>query len=205
MKHLKIIVISTLLVLISMTVRAEEHAAKPSKTSKNKHAEKVEDKKIDLENRLYLELKDGRVVIDLLPDVAPKHVARIKELAREKFYDGIVFHRVIDGFMAQTGDPTGTGMGGSNKPNLAAEFSSISHEKGILSMARSSDPDSANSQFFIVLEESHFLDGKYTVWGKVVQGMEFVNKVKKGDTKKNGSVENPDKIITLRVAADVKE
>src|SRR5690606_26820293 len=159
---------------------------------------------VNLENRLYLELKDGRVVIELLPEVAPKHVARIKELTREKFYDGIVFHRVIDGFMAQTGDPTGTGMGGSSKPNLEAEFSNVPHERGVLSMARASDPNSANSQFFIVLEESRFLDGKYTVWGKVVEGMEFVDMIKKGDPKQNGTVQDPDKIVTLRVAADVK-
>ncbi len=159
----------------------------------------------DPENTLYLELKGGRVVIELRPDIAPNHVARIKELAREKFYDGIVFHRVIDGFMAQTGDPTGTGMGGSKKPNLDAEFSKEPHDRGILSMARAGDPNSANSQFFIVLEDSHFLDGKYTVFGKVVQGMEFVDAIKKGDARNNGSVENPDKIITLRVAADVKE
>ena len=198
--------IATLIVFFSMGVKANEPAPASEETSAHGHnSGKAEEVKVDLENRLYLQLKDGRVVIDLMPNIAPKHVARIKELAREKFYDGIVFHRVIDGFMAQTGDPTGTGMGGSTKPNLAAEFSSTPHDKGILSMARSSDPNSANSQFFIVLEESHFLDGKYTVFGKVVEGMDFVNKIKKGDAKKNGSVENPDKIVTLRVAADVKE
>jgi len=192
---------SLVLALFSFTVNAQESSKNmPSGSSK----EVVSDKKENLEDRLYLELKDGRVVIDLMPDVAPKHVARIKELARDKFYDGIVFHRVIDGFMAQTGDPTGTGMGGSKKPNLSAEFSSTPHGRGVLSMARSSDPNSANSQFFIVLKDSNFLDGKYTVFGKVVQGMELVDKIKKGDSQKNGSVTAPDKIITLSVAADVK-
>ncbi len=198
--------IAAVIVLFSMTAKANEPAATAaSKSSENQKMSKTDNKAVDLENRLYLQLKDGRVVIDLMPSVAPKHVARIKELAREKFYDGIVFHRVIDGFMAQTGDPTGTGMGGSSKPDLGAEFSGVPHDKGVLSMARSSEPNSANSQFFIVLENSHFLDGKYTVWGKVVEGMEFVNKIKKGDGKRNGTVESPDKIVTLRVAADAKE
>src|SRR5579863_10252385 len=125
---------------------------------------------LDLENTLYLDLKDGRVVIRMLPDLAPNHVARIKELAREGFYDGVVFHRVIDGFMAQGGDPTGTGMGGSNKPNLKAEFSSAPHARGVCSMARTSAPHSANSQFFICLADSRFLDRQYTVWGEVVAG-----------------------------------
>lgn len=199
MKFLRLF-LSLLIVLFSMTVSASEQA-KTKKDASGSESEKTS----NLENTLYLQLKDGRVVIELLPDVAPKHVARIKELAREKFYDGVVFHRVIDGFMAQTGDPTGTGMGGSDKPNLEAEFSSTPHDKGMVSMARASEPNSANSQFFIVLEESNFLDGKYTVWGKVIEGMEFVNKIKKGDARKNGSVDNPDKILTLRVAADVKE
>lgn len=196
--------------LIIFSIAAVPMAVKKAKAQEEKapatgHAKKGKEEKIDLENRLYLELKDGRVVIELMPDVAPKHVERIKELARAKFYDGIVFHRVIDGFMAQTGDPTGTGMGGSDKSNLKAEFSTIPHDKGILSMARAGDPDSANSQFFIVLEDSHFLDNKYTVWGRVVSGMEFVEKIKKGDARKNGSVEKPDKIVSFKVAADVKE
>jgi peptidylprolyl isomerase len=138
------------------------------------------------------------------PDLAPNHVKRIKELVRKKFYDGIVFHRVIDGFMAQTGDPTGTGMGGSGQ-NLKAEFSSEPHVRGTVSMARAQDPNSADSQFFIVLADSHFLDGQYTVWGKVTKGMEFVDMIKKGNPNDNGSVSDPDKIITMRVAADVKE
>lgn len=197
MKSLKLVVFS-LIVLFSMAVIAQDQAVK---AKKSKAPEKSAENQADLENRLYLELKDGRVVIDLLPTLAPKHVERIKELAREKFYDGIVFHRVIEGFMAQTGDPTGTGMGGSKKPDLAAEFTSTPHNRGVLSMARSSDPNSANSQFFIVLADSHFLDGKYTVWGKVVEGMDLVDKIKKGDSRNNGSVTSPDKIISLRVAA----
>ncbi|MDB3952979.1 peptidylprolyl isomerase [Alphaproteobacteria bacterium] len=158
-----------------------------------------------LENTIYLDLKDGRVVIELWPDVAPKHVERIKTLARQKFYDGIVFHRVIDGFMAQTGDPTGTGMGGSSLPDLPAEFNSAFHVEGTLSMARSSSPDSANSQFFICFAPAPFLDGQYTAWGKVVEGMELVHRIKKGDSNQNGSVDNPDKIIQMRVAADIEK
>jgi len=158
----------------------------------------------DPENTLIMDLKDGRVVIEMRPDLAPNHVKRIKELVRKKFYDGVVFHRVIAGFMAQTGDPTGTGMGGSGQ-NIKAEFSKEPHVRGTLSMARAQSPDSADSQFFIVLADSDFLDGQYTVWGKVVKGMEFVDKIKKGDASDNGKVTDPDKIITLRVAADVKE
>ncbi len=157
----------------------------------------------DPENTLLMDLKDGQVVIEMRPDLAPKHVARIKELVREGFYDGLTFHRVIGGFMAQGGDPKGTGTGGSGK-NLAAEFSDEPHVRGTLSMARSSDPDSADSQFFIVFARSRFLDGKYTVWGKVVKGMDFVGKIKRGDKANNGSVDDPDKIIRMRVAADVK-
>jgi cyclophilin family peptidyl-prolyl cis-trans isomerase len=158
---------------------------------------------VDKENMIYLDLKDGRVVIQLFPDKAPNHVKRIKELARAGFYNGVVFHRVIDGFMAQTGDPTGTGRGGSDKPDLKAEFNDISHVEGVCSMARTSDPNSANSQFFIMLAPAPHLDGQYTVWGKVIKGMEFVHKIKKGRADENGSVENPDKILKMRVAADV--
>lgn len=161
-------------------------------------------KELDLENTLYIDLKYGRVVIELFPKIAPKHVERIKLLARQKFYDGIVFHRVIDGFMAQTGDPTGTGMGGSKLPDLRAEFSDEPHIRGALSMARASDPNSANSQFFIVTKDSRFLDGQYTVWGRVVKGMEFVDKIKKG-AGGNGEVSKPaDAMLTVRVAADAK-
>jgi len=147
------------------------------------------------ENILHMELKTGRVTIELRPDLAPMHVQRIKELTREGFYDGIVFHRVIPGFMAQTGDPTGTGTGGSKKPNLKAEFSREPHVRGTCAMARSSSPDSANSQFFICFDESSWLDGQYTVWGRVIEGMEHIDAVKKGN--ENGAVINPDKIISM--------
>lgn len=152
----------------------------------------------DPENTLLLEIAHGHVVIEMRPDVAPNHVARIKELAREGFYDGIVFHRVIDGFMAQGGDPTGTGSGGSGK-KLGAEFSDTPHGRGAVSMARSGDPDSGDSQFFICFEESSFLDGQYTLWGQVIEGMEHVDKLKRGEP-----VDNPDKIIKMQVAADVE-
>ena len=158
---------------------------------------------MDKENTLYLDLKDGRVVIEMLPNAAPKHVARIKELVRQGFYDGIVFHRVIDGFMAQTGDPTGTGMGGSGK-KLPAEFNSEPHVRGTASMARAMDPNSADSQFFICFADARFLDRQYTVWGKVTSGMEFVDKINKGDSRQNGTVSNPDKIVKMQVAADEK-
>src|SRR5215510_5422953 len=147
-------------------------------------------------NTLVLQLKNGKVVIRLKPDLAPNHVARIKELVSEKFYDGIVFHRVIPGFMAQTGDPTGTGTGGSKKPNLKAEFSRTAHKRGTCSMARSSSPDSANSQFFICFDDAPWLDGQYTVWGKVVEGMEHIDAIKKG-ADRDGAVINPDKIISM--------
>lgn len=163
----------------------------------------LEARALDLENTLYLDLKDGRVVIELRPDLAPGHVARIKELAREGFYNGVVFHRVIDGFMAQGGDPTGTGSGGSGK-KLKAEFSAEPHVRGTLSMARTNDPNSADSQFFICFAPTPFLDGKYTVWGKVTEGMDLVDKIKKGDAARNGVVSDPDKIIKLQVAADAK-
>lgn len=154
----------------------------------------------DLENTLYLDLKDGRVVIKLRPDVAPKHVARIKELTREGFYNGIVFHRVIEGFMAQTGCPLGQGTGGSGK-KLAAEFNAEHFGRGTVGMARSQDPNSGDSQFFICFAPAPFLDGQYTVWGQVIEGMEYVDKIKRG-TGPNGEVSNPDRIISMRVQAD---
>ena len=157
----------------------------------------------DLENTLYLDLKDGRVVIEMRPDLAPKHVARIKELTRQGFYDGVVFHRVIDGFMAQTGDPRGDGTGGSGQ-KLDAEFSRERHVRGTTSMARAQNPNSADSQFFIMLAPSPHLDGQYTVRGKVTQGMEFVDKIKKGSSVQNGAVSNPDRIVKMQVAADAK-
>ncbi|MTI45783.1 peptidylprolyl isomerase [Roseibium hamelinense] len=152
---------------------------------------------LDPENTLYLDLKDGRVTIQLRPDLAPNHVARIKDLTREGFYDGIVFHRVIDGFMAQTGDPTGTGMGGSDKADLKAEFNNAPFKRGALGMARAGDPDSANSQFFIMFADGDWLNGKYTVWGEVVDGMEHVDAITRGEPPAN-----PDKIIKMQVAAD---
>lgn len=153
----------------------------------------------DLENTLYLDLKDGRVTVQLLPDVAPKHVERIKALARKGFYDGLTFHRVIDGFMAQTGDPTGTGAGGSDLPDLKAEFNGRNFGRGTLGAARTNDPDSANSQWFICFDDCSFLNGQYTVFGQVTAGMEFVDKIKRGEPPSN-----PDKIIKLQVAADAK-
>lgn len=157
----------------------------------------------DPENTIIMELKDGPVVIALRPDLAPTHVARIKELARQGFYDGVVFHRVIPGFMAQTGDPTGTGSGGSELDDLKAEFSSEKHKRGSVSMARTSDPDSANSQFFIVFDDAPWLDRQYTVWGLVVEGMEHVDAIKKGGEHNNGAITGtPDKIVRMRVEAD---
>jgi peptidylprolyl isomerase len=159
--------------------------------------------KLDPNNALALDLKDGRVVIALRPDLAPKHVEQIKTLAKRGFYDGIVFHRVIDGFMAQTGDPTGTGGGGSDLPNLRSEFTKEPFMRGTLGMARTSDPHSANSQFFITFQETSFLNGQYTVFGKVVEGMELVDKIKRG-APGSGAVTNPDKIIRLRLLSDAK-
>jgi len=158
----------------------------------------------DPEQTILLDLKQGQVVIQLFPDLAPKHVERIKTLARQGFYDGTPFHRVIDGFMAQGGDPTGSGTGGSKLPNLPAEFGPRRFLRGVCGMARSSDPGSANSQFFIMYAPNPGLDGQYTVWGQVVKGMEFVDQIKRG-TGPNGMVAGtPDRIVRMRVAADVK-
>ena len=156
----------------------------------------------DLENTLYLDLPAGRVVIQMRPDLAPNHVKRIKELVRRGFYDGLVFHRVIDGFMAQGGDPTGTGAGGTGQ-HLKAEFSAEHHVRGVVSMARAGSPDSADCQFFIMLGENSSLDGKYTIWGQVVSGMEYVDAIKKGDPGDNGKVTDPTHIVRMQVAADV--
>ncbi len=157
----------------------------------------------DAENTLILDLKTGPVVITLKPDVAPNHVARIKELARKGFYDGVVFHRVIPGFMAQTGDPTGTGSGGSDLPDLKAEFSATPHKRGTVSMARTSNPNSANSQFFICFDDASWLDRQYSVWGQVVEGMEHVDAIKKGGDHNNGAISGePDKILKARIEAD---
>ena len=154
----------------------------------------------DPENTLVIETTKGPVVIALRPDLAPNHVAHIKKLAREGFYDGIVFHRVIEGFMAQTGDPNGTGTGGSSYPNLKQEFNAEPHVRGTVSMARAQNPDSANSQFFICFADARFLDRQYTVWGQVTEGMENVDKIKRGEP-----VRDPDKMITVKVAADIAE
>ena len=151
------------------------------------------------EDTLILETTKGTVTVEMRPDLAPQHVARIKELARQHFYDGVPFHRVIEGFMAQTGCPEGTGTGGSDYPNLPAEFNDEPHVRGTLSMARAQSPNSANSQFFICFDDARFLDKQYTAWGKVIEGMENVDKIKRGEP-----VANPDKITSLKVAADVK-
>ncbi len=158
---------------------------------------------LDRENTIYLDLPAGRVVIQLLPNIAPRHVARIKELTRKGFYNGLSFHRVIPGFMAQTGDPQGDGSGGSGQ-QLKAEFSREPHIRGTVAMARASDPDSGDSQFFICFAPAQFLNGKYTVWGHVVSGMEFVDNVTPGSEYNNGAVANPTRIVRMRVAADVK-
>ncbi len=159
----------------------------------------------DPENTLVMELEHGTVVIEMLPEVAPQHVARIKELTREGFYDGIVFHRVMDGFMAQTGDPTGTGRGGSGQ-NIDAEFSSEPYLRGTLGMARSQSPNSADSQFFITLAPAGFLDNQYTVWGRVIEGMDAVDQIKKAPAgSQSGTVDDPDKIIRMRVKADIED
>ena len=151
----------------------------------------------DPENTIVMTLESGPVTIELLPDLAPQHVARIKELAREGFYDGVVFHRVIPGFMAQGGDPTGTGTSGSKKPNLPAEFSKEPHVRGVCSMARTNNPNSANSQFFICFDDATFLDNQYTVWGRVIDGMDHVDALPKGEPPRN-----PGKIVSMKVAAD---
>ena len=159
----------------------------------------------DPENTLVMEIEHGTIVIELFPDVAPKHVARIKELTRQGFYDGVVFHRVMDGFMAQTGDPTGTGRGGSGQ-KIAAEFSSEPFVRGVVGMARSQNPDSADSQFFIVFDDAQFLNGQYTVWGRVAEGMEAVDAIKKAPPgRQSGEVDDPDKMISLKVQADLSE
>ncbi len=151
----------------------------------------------DAENTLILETTKGTVTIALRPDLAPSHVARIKELAREGFYDGIIFHRVIEGFMAQCGCPQGTGMGGSSKPDLKAEFNAEPHVRGTCSMARSNQPNSANSQFFICFSDAGFLDNQYTVWGQVSEGMDVIDQLKRGEP-----VQGPDSIVSMKVAAD---
>ena len=158
----------------------------------------------DPENTIIMETTKGRVVIELRPDLAPGHVERIKTLSRQGFYDNVVFHRVIDGFMAQTGDPTGTGTGKSSLPNIPAEFSKTQYKRGAVGMARSQSPDSANSQFFICYDGCGPLTGQYTLFGEVVSGMDVVDKIKKGDAAANGMVTRPDKIVKMQLAADAK-
>jgi peptidylprolyl isomerase len=158
----------------------------------------------DPQNTLIMQLKGGTVTIALRPDIAPNHAERLKTLTRQGFYDGVPFHRVIPGFMAQTGDPTGTGMGHSDLPDLKAEFSDVPFTRGIVGMARAQSPDSANSQFFIMFDDAPSLNGKYTVIGQVVSGMDAVDAIKKGKASDNGMVSGPDKIISMKVAADSK-
>jgi peptidylprolyl isomerase len=160
--------------------------------------------KPDPQNTLILTTKDGDVTIKLRPDLAPKHVAQVKALVKRKFYDGLTFHRVIPGFMAQTGDPKGDGSGGSDLPNIPAEFSSAAFKRGTVGMARASDPNSANSQFFICFADASFLNNQYTVIGDVVSGMDVIDKIKKGTQANNGAVTAPDKILSLRLATEAK-
>ncbi len=155
------------------------------------------------ENVLVITVATGPIYVELLPEVAPQHVDRIKTLASEGFYDGVVFHRVIDGFMAQTGDPTGTGTGGSNYPDLPAEFSQIPYERGVVGMARTNNPNSANSQFFIMFGPAPSLNGQYTVFGSVVDGMGAVDAIKKGDARRNGMVTEPDAMLSVRLLSDL--
>ena len=160
----------------------------------------------DPKNTLIMDLKTGPVVIEMKPDVAPGHVARVTELTRAGFYDGVVFHRVIPGFMAQTGDPTGTGSGGSHLPDLKAEFSAEKHVRGTVSMARAGSPNSANSQFFICFGDAPWLARQYTVWGQVVEGMEHIDAIKKGGEHNNGAISGaPDKIVKMRLEGDGSE
>jgi peptidylprolyl isomerase len=159
----------------------------------------------DADDTVVLTTKHGKVTIKLRPDWAPKHVAQIKTLVKQKFYDGLTFHRVIPGFMAQTGDPTGTGSGGSSLPNVPAEFNQTHFTRGVLGMARAEDPNSANSQFFITTADAGFLDGKYTAFGEVTSGMDVVDKIKAGTQENNGAVTNPDKIVTMRMGSGAKQ
>ncbi len=194
-KKLSLLIFTFAFMVLSSSIQsayADNHQEKGQKMIEN----------LDPNNSLVLKLKDGDVYIELFEDAAPNHVRRIKELVEQKFYDDIVFHRVIDGFMAQTGDPTGTGTGGSGQ-SLKAEFNDKKHIRGTVSMARAMSPDSADSQFFICFDETPHLDGQYTVWGQVVSGMEFVDKIKKGDAY-SGQVDGPDKIISLTLLKDVQ-
>ena len=165
----------------------------------------AQDTALNKQDILYIDVKSGRIAIQLRPDLAPGHVARIKKLTREGFYNGIVFHRVMAGFMAQTGDPQGTGSGGSKYPDLKAEFSREPFRRGTIGAARTSNPNSANSQFFICLQDAPHLTGQYTVWGQVIRGMERVDAIKLGDPARNGSVADPDKMLRVQLAADATD
>ena len=179
--------------------------AAPKPAAPPKPAQAALPKGLDQQNTVFIDTKYGRIIIKLRPDLAPKHAERIKQLAREKFYDNVSFHRVISGFMAQTGDgQRGDGTGGSKYPDLPAEFSSVPYTRGVVGMARTSDPNSANSQFFIMLADNPGLNNKYTVVGEVASGMDVVDKIKKGAEAQNGAVANPDKITHMQVAADAK-
>jgi peptidylprolyl isomerase len=201
MKKFSFFTITFLMILFMNKTMAQSSMQGVAKNNQNNNSSNSAKPNANLENLLYIDLTYGRVIIEMMPNIAPKHIERIKTLARQKFYDGIVFHRVIDGFMAQTGDPTGTGMGGSKLPDIKAEFSDEPHIRGAVSMARASDPNSANSQFFIVTHDSRFLDGQYTIWGRVISGMEFVDKIKKGASR-DGKVVGPDGMVKVRVASD---
>jgi peptidylprolyl isomerase len=190
-KHFTMLVVLLICGLITTPLFAASTALTKDKTA------------MDLENTLYIDIPYGRIVIAMRPDLAPTHVARIKELARQGFYDNVPFHRVIEGFMAQTGDPTGTGTSGSGK-KLKAEFTPEAHLRGTVSMARAGSPDSADSQFFICLADAPHLNGQYTVWGKVVSGMEAVDQIRKGEAYANGTVNDPTKMLTVRVAVDAE-
>ena len=179
--------------------------AAPKPAAPPKPAQAALPKGLDPQSTVFIDTKYGRIIIKLRPDLAPKHAERIKQLAREKFYDNVPFHRVISGFMAQTGDgQRGDGTGGSKYPDLPAEFSSVPYTRGVVGMARTSDPNSANSQFFIMLADNPGLNNKYTVVGEVASGMDVVDKIKKGAEAQNGAVANPDKITHMQVAADAK-
>ena len=181
-------------------VSEKERNVRKNNAVKKEEENNMSDKELDaLANKLLLKLKDGEVIIELYPDKAPNHVRRMKQLVQDGFYDGLTFHRVIDGFMAQTGDPEGNGTGGSNLPDLVAEFNDILHTRGVVSMARSMQENSANSQFFIMLEDTPHLNGQYSAFGKVIKGMEFIDKIKKGSSADNGTVSDPDKIISLSI------
>jgi peptidylprolyl isomerase len=198
--------LALLAVLACVTPALAQQPVPPPPSAAPKPAQAALPKGLDPQNTIFLDTKYGRIVIKLRPDIAPKHAERLKQLAREKFYDNVPFHRVIDGFMAQTGDgQNGNGTGGSKYPDLPAEFSNVPYKRGIVGMARTSDPNSANSQFFIMLAENPGLNNKYTVVGEVVSGMDAVDKIKKGSESQNGAVTNPDRITRMQVAADAKQ